>query len=215
MSRSIEYQNFGLVIHFEKSSPLPSTIFRDQLAEEGYAPQEDVQIGQNLVEAGGPPDFVLTNDGTAILYHSQVGDVVLLFAEPQSTNVENVAETVLEVILEDIGRSEDDISALEVQIQASVWDGEDTRRHFKGLYDTTVVSDIFDQDTSPFSVRWVSEGSLDGNDIHDIRVEPFAQNTDFYYIELRFSKPDTRTVIDFVGDIEEKIDKVLTSIEEE
>lgn len=214
MSRSLEYQSFGLVIHFEKSSPLPSTIFREYLAEEGYAPTEDVRIAQNVIESSGPPEFVLGDDETAILYQSQAGDVVLLFAEPRSTDIEKTAQTVLDVILEDIEVEQEDIQSMELQLQANVWDGDDTRRHFRELYDTSAISEIFQQETNPFSVRWVSEGPLDGDDVHDIRVEPFAQNTDYYYTELRFVKPDVATVIDFADSINEKIDQVLTSIEE-
>lgn len=213
MPRSIEYDSFGLIVHFEKASPLPATIFREHLAEEGFTPSEDVAISHEALQSQGPPEFVFDRDDVAVIYQPNDGEVVVLFGNPSATDVAKEINGLLGIVTQDIGVDNEDIEAMEVQIRANVWDGEDTRRHFKDLYDTSAITEIFEQETYPFSVRWVSEGAIDGVEVHDVRVEPFAQNTDYFFVELRYGEPDINSVIDFADNSDDNIDQILKSIE--
>lgn len=74
------------------------------------------------------------------------------------------------------------------------------------------VSNLFGTELSPFGLRLAPPGTAPNQpDWFDIRIEPHVQSPDSrHHIEIVFRRTDRQEIVDFVQDLRERLEKVLS-----
>ncbi|MFB6186542.1 MAG: hypothetical protein ABEI86_06720 [Halobacteriaceae archaeon] len=216
---AIEFDNFTIVFSFDKQSPVPTKPLRENLMDEGYR-LGDEQEKQNLqVRSSGELSelYVEEGDQKALAYFSNDGVLALTWENSEPGNIPQSISEIKSILFDEIGGTKDDFENAEIQARAKIWKGKDTTVFFEDIYDLGFeVSDILGSEGQPSGFRLISDKDVnDKADSFDVRLEPLLQNTDYYFIQLRYSQSDVDEIIEFSDSIHENISRLVEKVEAE
>lgn len=185
MIDDIEEEAFALMVEFKRESPFPESKFSSEMVDMGYDMSEEVQI-----EAKRMPDEksihgdIYEKGSLGVSYMSDPGLLAISIEIQELENVESAIEDIINMLSEELRVDIDnDISQFQTTFQGNIWEGESTLKYFAGKYEPD-ISEIFDEECDSFSFRLIS--GVDSTELpqYDIRIEPYARNTDYFYVKI-------------------------------
>lgn len=213
MDLKTEYNNFGVSIVFSKSHPFPKKLLADSLEEFDQGPGAVNEIG--FSRPTEPPKLTINNGESTVFYFDNDGILTIIAPDPNVNKIRTSLESVQQALQDGIGVEEDEISSVDIQLEARYWKGDDTMPYFEEIYDGIQVNDIFGSEGKPSGIRYVSNADLsDSNESFDLRVEPLLSNTEYYYIQVNVTKANLNSAMDQVKNMNENIEKIVSRIED-
>lgn len=195
--RKTELVDLEVIVAFE--APFPTDNLEESLDSRGYQVERS---GRNL--AG-------RRDGVVYFYNRDEGSLTVGIDD-----VNGLGETVEELreVVADVEVAAKHVAFVQLLVEELVWAGSDTTEVFASHVPAIELGDEFTREPKPAGLNFVSHSSIQNrSDYFNLRVESYARNTDYYYVELLYRKPDFEEVAPMCRGLQEQIDAVISTIE--
>lgn len=216
MIDDIEDEVFALMVGFKRESPFPENKFNSEMAELGYAVDEETELAATeMPEENEMRKDVYRKGSLGVTYIQDPGVIAINIDIQEMASVKSSIEELIRMLSEKLKVDvEEDITRFQTSFKGHIWEGEPTTRYFSEQYKPD-FSNIFDGDCESFSFRLVSGFDSDDLPQYDIRIEPYARNTDYFYIDMTISRDSLEDALSIVTSIGEKLEQLIGAIKDE
>lgn len=207
MTNDIEIRHLTFVFRFKKQEPFPERILRQSISDMGYDTDIDTQ--------GSP--VVGVKENIRVDYTPADGNLFVIFREYGGEDLGRLLDRFETLLFDTIGSDIDDLFGIELRMSCTIWKGENTVRTFKNMYKPMNFENILGTPGVGYSIRIVSseDVSVSEDDFYDVTVEPYVQNTDYYYAMVIYTKPSIEELALFVKKLSESVHRIIDKIEQE
>jgi hypothetical protein len=200
--RSIQTSELKINIGFESKLPFPKDVLSDAIKDKGF-------------EVGSSNNNLISQKNNRRLAYSPDQGLINLTINELS-DIEDSFEEVKDLIQSDMGISVNEIESVEVSSELIVYNGETTTQIFQEYYESPELPDSFGGQPTPAGIRLLSspDFDVDNSDVYDVKIEPYVNNLDYYYVEYVHRKPSLDAIGPYITNFEKNVNQILDEVEE-
>jgi hypothetical protein len=209
-----EVDEFDLIYSFKDTSPFPQKRLEQLLQTE--LEYEHEEGGSIRFDESGVPEIqdAYTKDDVSISYVPNPGMLAMRFPMAQ-LDIRSRIKNIDRGMRDKLSVADEDIESYRFSFKGRIWDGEDTVKYFENIYNMDLSNcGLVGDSPKPFAIRTISGLDSDESPYHNIRIEPYIQNTDYFFVDLDVMDNQKEDILDFADDLVDELNQIIKEVKE-
>jgi hypothetical protein len=197
----IDNSEQSIIFRFTKESPVPKNSLKNKLTSEGYS-------------CIGEEEFLfLVKENTELIYDWE--EPLIIVREEECNTLSKSSDEIEALIFDQIGIDESDLESAQYQFEGRIWRKCDTLEVFNDNWDVPEFESVLGKEPSLSGIRVQSENfDPDDNDMYDLKIESYVENTEYYHIVFGYRKPEIDQIEDYINQPLSQLGMLVEILEE-